>query len=705
MRPQPLSASSPVQFLKGVGPKKATSLLKLGIRTVADLLFHFPVRYSAPVALKHIDKIEADRIEAVRCSVKSSRISFLKGGRKRIFEVLFTDGTGILRATWFSFPAKSYKNRFEPDSRWIVRGKVTFNRYRGSKEMVHPETVSADEYDKEGSGELEGILAYYSLTEGIAQKSLRVVIESAMEHVSELKDCVPDAINEKYQIPSLQHSLRAVHQPVPEADYDALNLMATREQKKLIFTEFFLLQAGLALKRRSVRQEVPGTAFDVDDELRRKIAHVFPFSFTRAQERVTGEIVDDITTDKPMNRLLQGDVGSGKTAVALAAALMAVRNKKQAAIMAPTEILAMQHYKKITELLADSKVNVKLLTSGAKGKKETLQAITDGDSHITVGTHALIQDKVIFAGLGLVVIDEQHRFGVRQRAELIGMGENTHTLIMTATPIPRTLAMTLYGDLDISVLDELPPGRTPVVTKIYSPSNRESALSLIKKEVAKGRQAFIIYPLVEESDKLELKAAVTMYESLKDGPFSDLTLGLTHGRMKGSEKDEVMERFTKGEIDVLVSTTVVEVGIDQPNATVIMIEHAGRFGLSQLHQLRGRIGRSSHQSYCLLMSEEKQAAQSLARLKILTKSEDGFRIAEEDLAIRGSGDFFGAKQSGLPEFRIGDILRDHKIMSAARASAFELVEKDPDLKAPEHKNLRTAIEENWQERFALGEIG
>jgi ATP-dependent DNA helicase RecG len=484
-----------------------------------------------------------------------------------------------------------------------------------------------------------------------------------------------------------------------------LSEFKTRYQKKLIFNEFLLIQAGLALRKRMIRKTSPEAALHVDAELLDKIRGALPFKLTRAQERTLIEIAGDMASDKPMNRLLQGDVGSGKTAVALSAALIAVRNKKQAVIMAPTEILANQHHRNITRILRDTKVRVELLTSGSRDKSETLARAKSGEAHIIIGTHALIQEGVDFHNLGIAVIDEQHRFGVRQRAELIRRGVHVHALIMTATPIPRTLAMTLYGDLDISTLDESPPGRGKVVTRIFTSAERMRAMDIVRDEIKKGRQAYIIYPLVEESEKMDLKAAKEMYERLSAEDFAGLRLGLTHGRMKSEEKDEVMARFGKREIDILVSTVVIEVGIDYPNATVMMIEHAERFGLSQLHQLRGRIGRGEHASHCMLMAECHRGTPAWERLRILEKHQDGFVIAEEDMKMRGSGDFFGVKQSGLPEFKIGDVLRDYRILAEARKVAFEIVEADPQLTSPSNIPLARALKENWKDRFELGDVG
>jgi ATP-dependent DNA helicase RecG len=697
----------PVQYLKGVGPKKAELLAKLGVVTVADLLYHFPLRYEDRTSIKKIAEIEADRVETVVGEVREAGIKFGGRGKKRLFEVAFADETGVLRGTWFRPPNKTYQARFGIGSRWLLTGKVGFNKYRGSKQIVHPECAPYEE-DEEGGAEklsVGKIVPVYPLTEGLNQRGVRHAVASAFDYVDELVDFVPPEMNERYKLPNLTDAVRHVHWPPVDADIPALMATASREQKKLIFNEFFLTQAALALKRRHDRKESAGEPYVVDEPLMEKIRGALPFTLTAAQQRALADIAKDLGSGHPMSRLLQGDVGSGKTAVALAAALIAVRNKKQAAIMAPTEILAVQHYRNLTATLKDTKVNVALLTGGSAGRVSTLGDIATGAAHIVVGTHALIQEGVDFNDLGLAVIDEQHRFGVRQRAELLSRGHRVHALIMTATPIPRTLAMTAYGDLDVSVIDELPPGRTPVDTRIYPPSRREEAMETVRRQVAAGRQAYVVYPLVEESEKLELKAATAMFASLAEADLAGLRLGLTHGRMKPAEKDAVMNAFRAGEVDVLVTTTVVEVGVDVGNATVMMIEHAERFGLSQLHQLRGRVGRSHHRSHCLLMADTRPGTPGWERLMVMARHQDGFAIAEADLALRGAGDFFGAKQSGVAEFALGDIVRDHRILAEARRAAFELVERDPTLAGPEWAMLKKGVELNWADRFALGEIG
>ncbi len=694
-----------VQFLKGVGPKRAELLRKLGISTVGDLLFHFPVRYEDRTKIKTISEIEEGKVETIEAKVLSTAAIPIARGRKRIFEVRFSDQTGIMRATWFRFSEKALKKRFEVGSLWVVSGKVSLGKYRKSKGMVHPETEPADEDGAAESLNTGRIVPIYSLTEGLMQKTVRAITHLALDSLKTLKDFVPDELNRRYKLPPLDECVKKIHWPGPDINLQDYLDFNSREQKKLIFNEFFLLETGLALKRNKIKKVVAGAGLNTSSDLMKKIRDLFPFELTTSQKKVLNEIAGDMAGESPMNRLLQGDVGSGKTAVALAAALIAVRNRKQAIIMAPTEILASQHYRNIGKILEGTKVRIELVTAGSAGKKEALEKAASGEAHIIVGTHALIQEGVSFHNMGLVIIDEQHRFGVRQRAELFSKGGSPHALIMTATPIPRTLAMTIYGDLDVSIIDESPPGRAPIKTHILTENQRGVAVDLIKSEVKKGRQAYIIYPLVEESEKLDLKAAITMFEHLQKEDFARFRLDLTHGRMKSREKDSAMEKFHRKETDILVSTTVIEVGIDQPNASVMMIEHAERFGLSQLHQLRGRVGRSGHKSHCILITGAPPGSPGMERLKILEKYQDGFKVAEEDLNIRGAGDFFGAKQSGLPEFKIGNILRDYKILAEARKTAFEIVAKDPSLSLPEHVELKNAVTHHWKERFALGEIG
>ncbi|MDH5477826.1 MAG: ATP-dependent DNA helicase RecG [Nitrospinota bacterium] len=693
-----------VQYIKGVGPRRAALFEKLGIKTIRDLLFHFPMRYEDRSQVKKIAQVEVGELVTLVAYVRSSAAKPRGRGGGGVFEAAFADDTGFIRATWFNISGKAMEARFKPGTEWIVSGRVEINRYSGAKTIYHPDT---EKHDGEASlGAMGRITPVYPATEGLTQKNIRAATLAALDYAAALEDFVPEAMNKRYRLPPLPEAVRAVHWPPAGFNTDDLALARTREQKKLIFNEFFLAQAGLALKRKSSAPQRTGPVMVADPELIRKIKELFPFPLTRAQDRVLAQIAGDMSRgQRPMTRLLQGDVGSGKTVIALAAALIATRNKKQAAIMAPTEILAAQIHRKISALLEKTNVKIVLLTSASKERTKTLERIKDGSAHIVVGTHALIQDGVEFADLGMAVIDEQHRFGVAQRAELMRKGESPHTMIMTATPIPRTLAMTLYGDLDVSTIDELPPGRTPIQTRMYGKGARAQALAMVREQAREGGQVYIVYPLVEESEKLELKAARVMYDHLKDADLAGLRLGLVHGKLKSAEKEKVMAEFVAGRLDVLVSTTVIEVGVDVPNASVMMIEHAERFGLSQLHQLRGRVGRGSRKSHCLLITDTFPGSPAWDRMKVMEKTNDGFEIAEEDLAMRGSGDFFGQRQSGFPEFKLGQILRDHKILAEARKAAFDLVEKDPHLSAPEHAPLLRAIFRWWREKFSLGSVG
>jgi ATP-dependent DNA helicase RecG len=546
----------------------------------------------------------------------------------------------------------------------------------------------------------------YPLSEGLNQKLMRKILKEVVDGFAHcLETCLPVEIVKRNGLLSVDRAVSDVHFPDNSADPRPLNDWSTPAHRTLSFDELFFLELGLALKKRGADIE-QGISFPVTHKYTRPLLKILPYFLTNAQKRVLTEIKNDMAAPHPMHRLVQGDVGSGKTIVALLAALLAVENEYQVAIMAPTEILAEQHYLNIHRYCEQLGIEVCLLTSGLKGKakKERLESVTTGKANIVIGTHAVIQEKVEFFRLGLGIIDEQHRFGVLQRGVLKKKGQNPDILVMTATPIPRTLAMTVYGDLSLSVIDELPPGRSPVVTKTCHESQRKQVYRSIRDEVGKGRQAYIIYPLVEESDKLELKAASQMAQHLADEIFPDLRTGLLHGRMKPEEKEAVMGAFKSRETDILVATTVVEVGIDVPNATVMVIEHAERFGLSQLHQLRGRVGRGNGQSRCILLAGGKLTADAEKRLRVMEQTCDGFKIAEADLEIRGPGDFLGTRQSGLPEFRVANIFRDGRILEQARREAFALVEKDPDLARPENALIRQELMRRWGGRLELAGV-
>jgi ATP-dependent DNA helicase RecG len=548
----------------------------------------------------------------------------------------------------------------------------------------------------------------YPATEGLHQKTLRSVIKRIVdEYADQAPDCLPLALRERLQLLGASQALREVHFPSAAADLEALNQWSSAAHRRLVFEEFFLLELGLALRQRETTIEERAMAYRGTGVLADRLRTKLPFTLTAAQERVLAELGENLQRPHPMNRLLQGDVGSGKTIVALLAMLLAIESGFQAAIMAPTEILAEQHYRTMQVLVQTLGVRIALLTSGTKGRRrrELLQTIADGDVDLIVGTHTLIQEGVEFKALALAVIDEQHRFGVLQRATLKRKGYFPDVLVMTATPIPRTLAMTVYGDLDVSTIDELPPGRLPVLTKLCYESRRSESYELLRGAVRQGRQVYVVYPLIEESEKMDLRAATAMAEHLQHEVFPEYRVGLLHGRLKRDEKEDIMRGFLAGDLQVLVSTTVIEVGVDVPNASVMLIEHAERFGLAQLHQLRGRVGRSHHQAYCLLMAHFPMSEEAKQRLQALTESHDGFAIAEKDLDIRGPGEFLGTRQSGLPELRVAHLIRDQRILAEARQEAFALVARDPQLALPEHATLRQALMSRWQHKFELMSVG
>lgn len=689
-RPETADLKVPVQYVKGVGPKRAELLKRLGVQTVEDALYLLPNRYEDRSHLRPIAHVQPGELETVIGEVLASGLTTTRRGF-RIFELVVGDRSGVLSAKWFNQPY--LKDKFKKGQRVILSGKVTFNFGR---EMLNPEHEILEEGDE--TIHTGRIVPIYPLTQGLSQRVVRSLMKSILDlYAPKVQDFLPPGLLERQRLLPLPATLSAIHFPERMEDVETA-------RRRLAFDDFFLLSLGLAFQRKGLAEE-GGIAFTVDSPLEKAARARFGYPLTAAQEKVLNQIKDDMAKPRPMNRLLQGDVGSGKTIVAFLGMLIAVDNGYQAAIMAPTEILAEQHFLRAEALLRPLGVKVYLLTSGVKGKERqrAVQEIAEEAPCLVVGTHALIQEEVRFGRLGFVIIDEQHRFGVMQRAQLRAKGYRPDVLVMTATPIPRTLALTVYGDLDISVLDEMPPGRQKVKTYRLREADRPRLYRFMIEELQKGRQAYVICPLVEESEKADLKAAIKMQKDLQEGPFKDFRVGLVHGRMSFEEKERVMRAFREGEIQLLVATTVVEVGVDVARATVILIEHAERLGLSQLHQLRGRVGRAQEQAYCFLMAGRGLASEAEARLRAMVESTDGFVIAERDLELRGPGDFFGTRQSGLPDLKVGSILKDVRILEQARLEAFDLAEVDPDLSA--HCHLRDVLKERWRESLQIGTVG
>lgn len=694
--------SEPVQFIKGVGPKVSRLLEKKGIKTIEDLLYFLPRRYE--------DRRNIDRIADLQVGTKGTIIGEVKNaspkyyGRAKVFEALVGDESGALTAKWFH-GGESYLSLNFRKGQWVIlTGEVRGSLF--NYEMIHPD-YEAIGPGGEDSLHFRRIVPIYSESEGLGQKRLRRIMRSLLDaYVSHVVSVIPPDVCDSYGLKDLIASLRDVHFPGIDEDIRDLNEWKTPAHNRLIFEEFFSFEMALALRKKNVAKE-KGCPFKRKGYLLDAFYRTLPFDLTAAQKRVIVEIERDTAAERPMHRLLQGDVGCGKTVVAMAALMRAVENGYQGAIMAPTDILASQHAALVRKWGLSLSLRVGVLTGNQrlKDSRKTLEKMASGELDIVVGTHALIQEKVSFKNLGLAVIDEQHRFGVVQRQRLRDKGREPHVLVMTATPIPRTLAMTVYGDLDLSVIDEMPPEKKPVRTRIFHEAERESLYKLMKREVEKGNQVFVIYPLVEESEVLDLKDATRMANHLQRNVFPDLRIGLVHGRMKGAERDRIMGDFASKRLDMLVSTTVVEVGIDVPKASLMVIEHADRFGLSQLHQLRGRVGRGGAPSCCILMAPLRCSDLSAKRLRIIAATNDGFRIAEEDLKLRGPGEFLGTRQSGLPDFRVAGILRDGKLLETARQAAFAVVEQDPGLEKPEHAEMKDVLISKWGNRLNDAKTG
>jgi ATP-dependent DNA helicase RecG len=703
----------PLQFLKGVGPRRAADLKRVGLSTVEDLLYRFPTRYEDRGHFQTIASLRPGVAASVFGEVLSCGIRPTRRPRFKIFEMLLRDGTGSLRAIWFNQPFLN--DVFHPHQRVILFGKLELTSHGLQMQSPQYEIFEGYEGGEGYEGEGEGspaepatvhtgrIVPIYEKTGQLTAKMQRALVHQALQTLpARLPDPLPETVRRRQQLIDRRDALDQLHFPSADASVDELNAFRSPAHRRLIFEEFFLFQLGIVLRRRRADSERKARPVVVTDSIRDAVRQVLPFKLTGDQKTVIREIVTDMQRPQPMNRLLQGDVGSGKTIVALMASLVAMENGLQVAFMAPTEILAEQHYFNIRRLLEKSRFRIALLTGAtpAKKRRELIAELAGGSMHMAIGTHALVQEDVAFRELGLAIIDEQHRFGVLQRATLRAKGLRPDVLVMTATPIPRTLALTTYGDLDVSVMREMPPGRQPILTTARPESRRDDVYAFVRQQIEQGRQAYIIYPLVEESAKVDLKAATEMADHLQNDVFPDFRLALLHGRLKPDAKDRVMGAFVRGEFDILVSTTVVEVGVDVPNATVMVIEHAERFGLSQLHQLRGRVGRGAHQSYCVLLHQFALTDQGRERLKALTQTTDGFEIAERDLQLRGPGDFFGTRQSGLPTLRVGDLLRDHALMEEARREAVAALDD-----AEQAAALTALVNTSWEQRFGLVGIG
>ena len=678
-----------VQYVKGVGPRVAGLLSKLNIRTAGDLLHHFPRRYEDRTHFARIAGLEHGQTATIRGTVLAADNANTKG-RLTLTKVVVDDGSGSIVLTWFN--QKWRKDQFLKMRGRDVVAYGTVQAGRWGVEMASPEVeVYSDTGDPLSSGR---VVPIYPLTEGVFQITMRKIIYGAVNtYASWVEEILPEDLRNRLDLMDAQDAIRNIHFPESDAALQAA-------RKRLVFEELFLLQLALAMRKRGIEAPGQGIAFKIPPDFDQDLKRILPFELTGAQRRVIREIAADMSRPICMNRLLQGDVGSGKTVVALAAMLIAVKNGYQAALMAPTEILAEQHYLGISRLLGEDDlmgIRVDLLTGSLRSRhrREVNERIASGQTQIIIGTHALIQEGVEFRKLGLAIIDEQHRFGVMQRAALMEKGLSPDILVMTATPIPRTLTLTVYGDLDVSIIDELPPGRKPIKTHWKQIGERKRVYSALRTLIDQGRQAYVVCPLIEESDKLQVQAATELAEFLQTEVFPDLKIGLLHGGMKSDEKDAVMKSFRACETHILVATTVIEVGVDVPNATVMVIEDADRFGLAQLHQLRGRVGRGDEQSYCVMICEGN-SQDSIKRMTTMASTNDGFVIAEEDLKLRGPGEFYGTKQSGLAELTLTDIFRDVPILEIARKEAFAVVDKDPTLSNAAFARLRRDLLKKYE---------
>lgn len=682
---QNLRLDSDLQFVRGIGPKLASVFSKNGLRTVGDFLENFPRAYEDRRAARHISTLKENDIVSLKASIVSVSSYVMGRSTRKIYDILIKDSSGQIRCKFFRTPYKGYFERFKPFQEVRVVGKVT--NYRGKLEFHHPElkdVVTEDEIQ-------DLLIPIYVENEGVASQKIHKFIESAFSQLKEFPpERFPITLMQKHQLISKGEALYKIHFPDLEFAND-YHVLKSQAHKRIIFEEFFWLELYLASKKSGLKKE-QGLLIKNSGVVATKLEKSLSFELTNAQKKSFSEIRSDLRSGKPMNRLVQGDVGSGKTLVSFLAAVEVFESGYQTCLMAPTEILAEQHFKNAEKVLSPLGLKIGLLTGKTKTKDRNtlLEQLLNGEIHLLIGTHALIEDWVQFKSLGLVIIDEQHRFGVQQRGILKNKGQSPHFLIMTATPIPRTLAMTVYGDLDVSIIDEMPKNRIPIQTRVITETKRAQAVQFMIEQIEKGRQAYVVYPLVEESEKIDLKNATDEYEKLKN-QFPKVRFGLLHGKMKPVEKDEVMNQFREHKIDILVSTTVIEVGVDVPNANLMMIEHSERFGLSQLHQLRGRVGRGEFKSFCVMIMGYAMSPETRERIEFMEKTNDGFKVAEFDLEIRGPGEFMGAKQSGLPGFKMANLVRDFELLKLARDEAFEILKNDPELKRKEHQYLHEEL--------------
>jgi ATP-dependent DNA helicase RecG len=689
----------------GVGPQRAELLSERGFATVGQLLSYLPFRYEDRTRFTAIADLLPGGIATVRAEVESGSLVRFSRRRDAMFHLRVMDGSGSLTARFFH--GTYLEGKLKSGQVVVLYGKVLQDPNRPMRleminpefEILHPGNTAAD------STEVGRIVPIYEAIGNISARILRRIIYDVLQQMEgDIADPLPADVLRRYGFPPRREALLSVHFPPADAKLELLNAFRTPAQARMIFEEFFMYQLELAILYKERKRQF-GIAMQVREEkIRKALLRILPFKPTGAQKRVLADIAADLERPTPMNRLLEGDVGSGKTIVALEAATIVMENGYQVALMAPTEILAVQHYLSARRVFGPAGYVVELFISGSKPREKAaaLERIANGEAQFVVGTHAIIEDPVIFGRLGLVVIDEQHRFGVLQRKRLFEKGSAPHSLVMTATPIPRTLALTVYGDLDLSIIDEMPPGRTPVATRWSKEGELPGVWEFVRREIAVGRQAYIVYPVVEES-KQELKAATAECERLSRTAFPNIKVGLLHGRMRSDEKDEIMDRFRRNEVRILVATTVIEVGVDVPNATIMVIEHADRFGLAQLHQLRGRIGRGAAKSFCVLVAPEDVSDEARRRLQTLETTTDGFQIAEKDLELRGPGEFFGTKQHGGASFHVAHPLRDRKFLELARGEARTMVE-DPG-HTVELEELRSRLGPDWQKRFRLASIG